>query len=76
MSSDTVIVECATCPVRERQCDDCMVTALFAPTSAHLPLDDAEHAAVRRLVAAGLVDAESASRLQARREPWAARAVG
>jgi len=66
-------VECRTCPVRELHCGDCMVPVLLELT-AHAPppdhgLDAEERAAVTRLVGAGLVDADSASRLRARLDP-------
>jgi hypothetical protein len=55
-----------------------MVTALFVPQGATLPLDAAERAAVTRFAEAGLVSAHEATSASARREPWAAhiRAVG
>jgi hypothetical protein len=73
-----MIIDCESCPVRDLHCADCMVTALAAPTGSQLPLDAAEQAAVRRLVAAGLVSAQQGAAASARREPWAshARAVG
>ena len=72
-----MIVDCVTCPVRGQRCDDCVVTALFAPGSAELPLDAAENRAVAMFVGAGLVSAQFAAGLRARREPWGAvRAVG
>ncbi len=71
-----VIIECATCPVREQRCGDCMVTALLSP-GAGLPLDDQEQQAVGLFVEAGLIGLERATGLRARTEPWAAhRAVG
>lgn len=75
MTTDTVTVECGTCPGRERHCGDCMVTALLQPV--RLSLQESERAAVRRLVAVGLLSAEQAATLHARPEPWSgARAVG
>jgi hypothetical protein len=75
-----MIVDCMTCPVRGRRCDDCVVTMLVAPGSAQLPLDPAESRAVSMFVEAGLVSVESAVGLFARRESlegWrAVRAVG
>lgn len=76
---DHVIIDCQACPVRELHCDDCMVGALLSPSAAaDLPLDAAERAAVTAFVASGLVSPAEASRVRARREPWAthARAVG
>ena len=73
-------VDCMTCPVRGRRCDECVVTFLLAPGSAELRMDAAESAAVSIFVAAGLVRATSAPGLHARREPvehWeGVRAVG
>jgi hypothetical protein len=63
-----MVVDCDTCPVRGLRCDDCMVTALLATPVADLPLDAAERLAVTRLVSAGLVSAETASRARARSE--------
>jgi hypothetical protein len=72
-----MIVDCRTCPVRGRRCDGCLVTALYAAGSPELPLDAAESRAVATFVGAGLVRAETAAGLRARREPWGAiRAVG
>jgi hypothetical protein len=70
-----MVVDCDTCPVRGVRCDDCVVTALrLVPvhllTDGELPLDRAERRAVGRFVAAGLVTAEEANTLVARREPW------
>jgi hypothetical protein len=73
----TVIIDCTSCPVRELSCGDCMVTALLEPPTAEVPLDSSERAAVTLFVASGLVTAQEASGLRARREPWdGARAVG
>jgi len=81
-----MIVNCRTCPVRDRRCDDCVVTALLAPRSAEgtspheLRLDAAENRAVSVLVGAGLFEAGAVPRLRARPEAlehWAAaREVG
>lgn len=73
----TMTVECRTCPVRELQCGDCMVPVLLDLTAPALRLDHAldaeERAVVTRLVQAGLVDAETASRARASLESAAAR---
>ncbi len=73
-----MIIECQSCPVRDLHCADCMVTALLTPQGAQLPLDASERAVVTRFVEAGLVGAQEAASVSARREPWAAhvRAVG
>ena len=88
-SHDTAMtVECRTCPVRELHCADCMVPVLLDLTAPAVRVDrspDAEERAVlTRLVHAGLIDAEVASRAHVtldpvRRTPHAAeggRAVG
>ena len=64
-----MIVDCMTCPVRGERCDDCVVPMLLAPGPAELTLDAAESRAVSMLVGAGLVSAETAVGLHARREP-------
>ncbi|MGO1166553.1 MAG: hypothetical protein ACTMHL_08040 [Janibacter sp.] len=70
-------IDCATCPVQHIACAECMVTALQSPIaleepggSSDLTLDRHEREVVTRLVASGLVSAESATRARARREPW------
>jgi hypothetical protein len=70
-----MIVDCMTCPVRGQRCDDCVVTMLAAPGSAELPLDAGESRVVSMFVGAGLVSAESAVALRARREPLEYRGV-
>ena len=66
-------VECRTCPVRELRCDDCMVPVLLSltdhPARPDTTLDAEERAAVTRLVRAGLVDSEVASRARATLDP-------
>ena len=73
----TMTVECRTCPVRELQCGDCMVPVLLDLTAPALRVDHAldpeERAAVTRLVHAGLVDPETASRARASLGPAASR---
>ena len=75
----TMTVECRTCPVRELQCGDCMVPVLLDLAAPSLRVDHAldpeERAVVSRLVHAGLVDAETASRARAELEP-AVRGLG
>lgn len=70
-------IDCATCPVQNVGCAECMVTALRSPVALEdptgqfdLPLDRHERAVVSRLVASGLVSAETANRARAEREPW------
>ncbi len=74
-----LLIDCATCPVQHIGCADCMVTALSDPTrfeepgeGSDLSLDRQEREVVSRLVTAGLVSAEAATRARARREPWSA----
>lgn len=65
-----MIVDCEICPVQGQGCGDCVVTALFTPLSSELPLDAAESRAVTVFLRAGLVSAEAAVVVRARREPW------
>ena len=60
-----MIVDCMTCPVRGRRCDDCVVTMLVSPRSGELPLDAAESRAVSMFVGAGLVSPGAALGLHA-----------
>lgn len=66
----TMSVECRTCPVRELHCGDCMVPVLLSLTAPErhpeTTLDHDERTAVTRLVQAGLVDPEEASRVRVR----------
>ena len=70
-----MFVDCATCPVRGRSCDDCIVPVLL---DAHpgMPLDEEECRAVDVFVGAGLVDVREAVRLRAVSEPWSGARVG
>lgn len=75
LTPPTMVVDCDSCPVRARQCDECMVTALrglpvVQLDERHLRLDAAERAAVDRFVAAGLVSVSEAAGLTARPELW------
>lgn len=75
-----MIIDCMTCPVHGQRCGDCVVTVLGAPGSAGhlvstepgdttgLRLDAAENKVVSMFVGAGLVSAEAAMGLRARRE--------
>ncbi|MFQ6170562.1 hypothetical protein ACK8HX_03055 [Oryzobacter sp. R7] len=71
----TLSVECRTCPVRELHCGDCMVPVLLGLTAPERvdrsALDHDERSAVTRLVRAGLVDAEEASRVRVSLAPTA-----
>ena len=76
MPGRTVTIDCETCPVQHVGCDDCVVTALHGLQDGTLsggpglPLDPREREVVTALVAAGLVDPQTATRARARREPW------
>jgi hypothetical protein len=76
----TMTVECRTCPVRELHCGDCMVPVLLDLTAPSLRLDHAldpeERAVLTRLVHAGLIDPETASRARASLESAATPAGG
>ena len=69
----TMTVQCRTCPVRELHCGDCMVPVLLDLTAPSVRVDHAldpdERAVVTRLVAAGLVDVETAARARAVHDP-------
>jgi hypothetical protein len=85
-ADNPMVVDCDRCPVRGTRCDDCVVTALASLpvvvlSDGELPLDAGERRAVDRFVAAGLLSADVAGTLVARREPFPAtsteeRAVG
>lgn len=69
-------IDCGTCPVQHVGCADCMVTALESPTMLadpdlppQLPLDRREREVVSRLIAAGLVSAQTANEARAVHEP-------
>jgi hypothetical protein len=74
-----MLVDCQTCPVRDVQCADCMVTALTAiplragatmgAAEATLPLDRAERRAVSAFLAAGLVTTATANAARAALDP-------
>lgn len=76
MAGRTMTIDCATCPVQHVACEGCMVTALqdvadgTLSTGEDLALDRREREVVSRLVAAGLVAPETATRARARHEPW------
>lgn len=69
-------IDCGTCPVQHVGCADCMVTALGSQSAlpdpglaTQLPLDRREREVVSRLIAAGLVSAETANEARAVHEP-------
>ena len=74
-----MLVDCQTCPVRDVQCADCMVTALTAiplrgeaipgAAEATVPLDRAERRAVSAFLAAGLVTTATANAARAALDP-------
>ena len=69
----SLTIACATCPVREHACADCMVTALLALEPPHragpedLPLDRDEVRALEVLAHAGLVTPSEVATARARR---------
>lgn len=63
-------IDCDSCPVRERHCAECMVTALLQLAPLDLRLDDDERAVVETLAGLGMVSATEAHRATARIEPW------
>lgn len=69
MDDMTTQIDCATCPVRGLQCDECMVTAFLAIGSGEMPLDPVERRAVNVLAGAGLISGEEAQGAVARSEP-------
>ena len=85
-ADNPMVVDCDRCPVRGSRCDDCIVTALASLpvvvlSDGELPLDAGERRAVDRFLRAGLLSADVAGTLVARREPFTAtspqeRAVG
>lgn len=69
-------IECRSCPVRDRHCADCMVTALLempAPradmTGSDLAPDENERRALTAFVSAGLIGATQAQAARAMPEP-------
>ncbi len=77
---DVMTIDCRTCPVRELQCDDCMVPVLLTLTApgvrSETSPDAEERAVLTRLVRAGLVDAETAAHARATLEPGVAARAG
>ncbi|HWC20732.1 MAG TPA: hypothetical protein VG502_00405 [Flexivirga sp.] len=63
-------IDCDTCPVRDRQCAECMVTALLQLAPLEQRLDSDERRAVDTLASAGLISAQEAVSATARLEPW------
>jgi len=63
-------IDCDTCPVRDRQCAECMVTALLQLAPLEQRLDSDERRAVDTLASAGLISAHEAVAATARIEPW------
>lgn len=49
-----MIIDCSTCPVRGKACQDCVVTALIGPPP-ELELDPEHQRAIEVLADAGLV---------------------
>lgn len=63
-------IDCETCPVRRRRCDDCMVTALLQLAPLEQRLDDEERRAIDAFAGVGLIGATEAASAVARIEPW------
>ena len=63
-------IDCEACPVRDRHCAECMVTALLQLAPLEQRLDDDERRAVDGLASVGLITAEEATSATARIEPW------
>ncbi|RNI24408.1 hypothetical protein [Flexivirga caeni] len=63
-------IDCETCPVRDRQCAECMVTALLQLAPLEQRLDEEERRAVDVLASVGLITAHEAVSATARIEPW------
>lgn len=63
-------IDCDTCPVRDRKCAECMVTALLELAPLEQRLDNEERYAVDALASAGLITAAEAVSATARIEPW------
>lgn len=70
-----MLVDCETCPARNRSCDDCIVPVLL-DANPGMPLDEDERRAADAFVGAGLLDVREALRLRAVSEPWAGARVG
>ncbi|YAL84454.1 hypothetical protein ACMYYO_06495 [Dermacoccaceae bacterium W4C1] len=62
-------IDCTNCPVRQVNCDDCMVTALLTVTGSELAPDATERRALSALAAAGLISDQEQASAMARREP-------
>lgn len=63
-------IDCETCPVRDRHCAECMVTALLELAPLEQRLDSDERHVVDGLASAGLITAQEAESATARIEPW------
>ncbi|WP_446663962.1 hypothetical protein [Flexivirga sp. B27] len=63
-------IDCETCPVRDRHCAECMVTALLQLAPLEQRLDADERRAVDGLASVGLITAQEAASASARIEPW------
>lgn len=65
-----MLIDCDNCPVRDRRCAECMVTALLQLAPLEQRLDADERRAVDTLAVAGLISAKEALAATARIEPW------
>lgn len=50
-----MLIDCATCEVRNLACDDCVVSALLGAPAERLEIEDGERRALDVLAAAGMI---------------------
>lgn len=70
-----MLIDCTTCPGRNRLCGDCALAPLLLDETPGLPLTDDEASAVATFVGLGLVGEAEAASLRARHEPYVAAAA-
>lgn len=63
-------IDCNSCPVRDRRCAECMVTALLQLAPLEQRLDEDERQVVDTFATLGLITAQEAAGAIARIEPW------
>ncbi|GAB49491.1 hypothetical protein [Mobilicoccus pelagius] len=66
----SLVMDCGTCPVAGRACEDCAVRVLLDAPVTGLALDPVERRAVDVFVGAGLIGASEAALLTAEVQPW------
>jgi hypothetical protein len=54
MRSDEMLIDCATCEMRDVACDDCVISVLLG-SPPHVEIADETNAALRALADGGLV---------------------